>query len=206
MEYETGNTVEADQFLDRSIEIALSSPRGHSFEYAMSAGAVAMASLISGDVSKLPDAEETARVVLKTDIAMSFIKMFARITLAAAAIARGDGTGAATMYEHLLPLQKWYPFLISGDRMLGMTALAMDDSSRAEGHFQDAISFSGKAGYRPQEGWSLHEYSRLLLDRNDPGDRENATELQDKAIAIATELGMQPLLERVLAQREILKA
>jgi hypothetical protein len=30
-------------------------------------------------------------------------------------------------------------------------------------------------------------------------------ELQDEAIAIATELGMKPLLERVLAQREILK-
>ncbi len=29
---------------------------------------------------------------------------------------------------------------------------------------------------------------------------------RDEAIAIATELGMQPLLERVLAQREILNA
>ncbi|MCH7738657.1 MAG: hypothetical protein IIC93_00745 [Chloroflexi bacterium] len=29
---------------------------------------------------------------------------------------------------------------------------------------------------------------------------------QDEAIAIAQELGMRPLLERVLAQREILKA
>ena len=45
-----------------------------------------------------------------------------------------------------------------------------------------------------------------LLDRDGTGDRERATELQDEAIAIAQELGMQPLLERVLAQREILKA
>jgi len=30
-------------------------------------------------------------------------------------------------------------------------------------------------------------------------------ELQDEAIAIATELGMKPLLARVLAHREILK-
>ena len=48
--------------------------------------------------------------------------------------------------------------------------------------------------------------AEVLLERDAPGDRERATELQDEAIAIATELGMKPLLERVLAQREILKA
>ena len=206
MEYETGNTVEGGQFLDRSIEIASSSSKGQSFEYAITSATVAIASSISGDDSRLPFAEESARDVLSTDIATPFVKMFARITLATAAIARGDVSGAATMYEHFLPLRKRHPFIVSGDRMLGMTALAMGDSSRAEGHFLDAISFSGKAGYRPQQGWSLHEYSGLLLDRNAPGDREKAIELQDEAIAIATELGMQPLLERVLAQREILKA
>ena len=39
-----------------------------------------------------------------------------------------------------------------------------------------------------------------------PGDREKAVELQDEAIAIAQELGMKPLLERVPAKRELLKA
>ena len=34
---------------------------------------------------------------------------------------------------------------------------------------------------------------------------DQVAELQDEAIAIATELGMKPLRERVLAQREILK-
>ena len=34
---------------------------------------------------------------------------------------------------------------------------------------------------------------------------DQVAELQDEAIAIAIELGMKPLLERVLAQREILK-
>jgi len=36
--------------------------------------------------------------------------------------------------------------------------------------------------------------------------RDKITELQDETIAIAAELGMKPLLERVPAQREILKA
>ncbi len=46
----------------------------------------------------------------------------------------------------------------------------------------------------------------MLLDLDGPADRQKATELQDEAIAITQDLGMQPLLERVLAQREILKA
>lgn len=35
---------------------------------------------------------------------------------------------------------------------------------------------------------------------------EVPVELQDEAISMATELGMKPLLERVLAKREILEA
>ncbi len=46
----------------------------------------------------------------------------------------------------------------------------------------------------------------MRLDRDEPGDREKAIELQDEALAIARELGMRPLTERILAQREILNA
>ena len=45
----------------------------------------------------------------------------------------------------------------------------------------------------------------MLFGIHEPGDSEKVTELQDEAVAIATE-GMKPLLERVLAQRENLKA
>jgi hypothetical protein len=36
--------------------------------------------------------------------------------------------------------------------------------------------------------------------------RARAVALQDEALGIARELGMRPLMERVLARREILKA
>ncbi len=45
------------------------------------------------------------------------------------------------------------------------------------------------------------DYGNLLLERDSLGDSEKAVELQDEAISIATELGMKPLLERVLAKR-----
>ena len=54
--------------------------------------------------------------------------------------------------------------------------------------------------------WTCADYAETLLRRVAPGDREKAIELQDEAISIARELGMKPLLERVLAKREILKA
>ncbi len=45
-----------------------------------------------------------------------------------------------------------------------------------------------------------------LLQRNEPGDREKAVSLLEESLAISSELGMRPLMERVLSRREILKA
>ena len=72
--------------------------------------------------------------------------------------------------------------------------------------FEVGIDFERAAGFKPDLAFSLAFYAGMLIDRDKPGDREKVTELQDEAIAIATDLGMKPLLERVLAQREILKA
>jgi len=46
----------------------------------------------------------------------------------------------------------------------------------------------------------------MLLERDAEGEREKATELQDEALAAAREMGIQPLVEQILAQREILRA
>ncbi len=42
--------------------------------------------------------------------------------------------------------------------------------------------------------------------RTESGDRELAMSLLDESLAISSELGMRPLMERVLSRREILKA
>ena len=47
--------------------------------------------------------------------------------------------------------------------------------------------------------WMLHE-------RNNAGDRNKALIDLRESLAISTELGMRPLMGRVLARREILKA
>ena len=73
-------------------------------------------------------------------------------------------------------------------------------------HFEDSMAFCRKAGYRPELAWTCCEYADTLLQRNEPGDREKAMSLLDKSLAISSELGMRPLMERVLSRRDILKA
>ena len=92
------------------------------------------------------------------------------------------------------------------DRALGYLAWKTGQSPQAVGHYSDAIDFCRSGGYRVELAWSLAEYSEMLIEGNVRDDRDKATELQDEALAIAQELGMKPLLERVLAQREILRA
>ncbi len=79
------------------------------------------------------------------------------------------------------------------------------------GHFEDALAFCRKAGYRPELAWSLCDYADMLTERASTGsaqadDSDKATGMLDESLAISTELGMRPLMERVLSRREILKA
>ena len=76
----------------------------------------------------------------------------------------------------------------------------------AQTHFEDAIAFCRKAGYRPELAWSLFDYADMLLERKSVGDKDKAVAMLDESLAISTELGMRPLMERVLSRREILKA
>ena len=46
----------------------------------------------------------------------------------------------------------------------------------------------------------------LLRERDNSGDREQAVALYDESLQIAKEVGMRPLMERVLSRKEILGA
>ncbi len=69
-----------------------------------------------------------------------------------------------------------------------------------------AQSFCWKVGYRPELAWTCCDYTDTLLQRNEPGNREKALSLLDESLAISSELGMRPLVERLLSRRDILGA
>ncbi len=95
--------------------------------------------------------------------------------------------------------------MLAIDRLLGLLSHTMDDLDQATEHFEDALLFC-RAGYRVELAWTCCDYADMLLQRNGDGDRAKAMSLLDESLAISSELGMRPLMERVLSRREILKA
>ena len=58
----------------------------------------------------------------------------------------------------------------------------------------------------PDLAWTSYDYADTLLQRNESGDRAKRLSLLDESLAISSELGMRPLMERVLSRRDMLKA
>ena len=67
------------------------------------------------------------------------------------------------------------------------------------------LALCRKAGFLSELA-TCCDYADMLLERDDEGEKSKATSLLDESLAISSELGMRPLMERVLSRREILKA
>ncbi len=132
----------------------------------------------------------------------------ARAVLGLAAALRGEVACAGEQYQFL---QQYRGIVLPGilrsvDRLLGLLAQTMVNLDQSAEHFEDALTFCRRAGYRPELAWTCCDYADTLLQRSEPGDRWKATSLLDESLAISSELGMRPLIERVLSRREILRA
>jgi len=127
-----------------------------------------------------------------------FVSRYARLGLGLMAVLRRDVEAAREQYASLGSAAGAYS-LISGDRVLGLLAQTIGDLDQAVAHFEEALAFCRKAGYRPELAWSCHDYADLLLERNKTGDRARAIDLLDESISTSGELGMQPLSVRSAA-------
>ena len=96
--------------------------------------------------------------------------------------------------------------LSSVDRLLGLLSQIMRELHQSTEHFEDALAFCRKAGYRPELAWTCCDYADMLRERDSEGDQAKAITLLDESLAISSELGMRPLMERVLSRREVLGA
>ena len=75
-------------------------------------------------------------------------------------------------------------------RYLGILAATTSRWEEAAGHFEHAIAMNAKMGARPALAHTQHDYARMLLARDQRGDREKALELIRGAVSIYQELGM----------------
>ena len=100
----------------------------------------------------------------------------------------------------------------SVDRLLGLLSQTTGDLNQAMAHFEDALAFCGNAGYRPELAWSCCDYADAMLDPTVSSrqttweSRPNAISLLDESLAISSELGMRPLMERVTERLERIQA
>ena len=94
----------------------------------------------------------------------------------------------------------------SVDRLLGLLAQTLGNLDESAVHFEDALSFSRKAGYPPELAWTCCDYAGMLKERDGDGDRVKAGSLLDESLSISNELDMRPLMERVQIRLDIPRA
>jgi DNA-binding CsgD family transcriptional regulator len=129
--------------------------------------------------------------------------MFAKAGLALLAVLKGDQPAAEELYDYLLEQRGTMVWTLSSiDRLLGLLSQTMNESEQATAHFDDALAFCRKAGYRPELAWTCRDYAALLLPLGGQGGRERAASLLDEGLLIADELGMVPLMDKVAALQE----
>ena len=162
---------------------------------------------IPGIPDRLQIAETAAEAALSEQSVAPLVAMVAKAGLALLAVQKGDQSAAEEHYAYLQEQRgTMIATVMSVDRLLGLLSETMGDLAQAAAHFEDALAFCRRAGCRPEFAWTCCDYADALRERDGEGDRAKAVSLLDKSLAISSELGMRPLMERVLSRREILGA
>ncbi len=118
-----------------------------------------------------------------------------------------DTSRAPIIYELMLPYadRNLTSFHIvafgSAATSLGKLATLMERFDAAADHFEHALRFNDRIGARPWLADTQYEYARMLLRRNQPGDREYAARLLLLAAATAETIGSVRLTSKVAALR-----
>ncbi len=209
LEYELGDFSQGQIYLERLLEVVQLTAPGPTLEHSLLALMIPAVARITGIASRFDVDDAAAETILSSPSVTPIITTFARTGLALMAVQRGDAVAAQKQYTALEPSRGIEVTVILGIQpkgLLGLLARTMGNLDQAVDHFDDSLAFCRKAGYRPALAWTCCDYADTLLQRGAPGDRENAMSLLDESLSISSELGMRPLMERVLSRREILGA
>ena len=213
LECEVGELDKGQVYLEQVLErMRLSPPDQQPLDHAYPAMLIPLVANITGVDDLLGVAEEAAQNALASPSVNPNVTTRARAGLALLAVQRGDVAAAGEQYAALQSargIMLWWS--ISGDRLLGILSQTMGNMDQATAHFEDALAFCRKAGYRPELAWSCCDYADLLMVaarhavplRSDPA---KAIALLEESLSIATDLGMRPLMERVTERLERIQA
>jgi hypothetical protein len=204
LEYELGEYHRGEVYLERFLEPIPLRPGGL---VGSTAAVIPLIARITGALDRLDVSARCAEILVSSPLTNPFFANLARAGLGLMAVLHHDAASCAEHYANLDTVRGiLIYFCISGDRLLGLLSHTMDNLDQASQHFEDALGFCRKAGYRPELAWTCCDYADTLLARHQPGDRQRAMSLLDECLRITRELGMRPLMERALSRREILRA
>ena len=159
---------------------------------------------VTGRAEGLAAAQAASETLLSSPSTPLLLATMARTGLALLAVIADDVPAAREQYAGLESQRgTMVPNCAACcvDRVLGLLAQTMGNLDQAAAHFKDALAFCRKAGYRPELAWTCCDYADLLRERDGEGDRAKAMSLLDESLVISSELGMRPLMERVLSRR-----
>ena len=204
LEYELGDRDEGAAYLARLMEVARSVPPPAPLaEQVRVAWLLPWVCRIADSEQGLELAEAAAERLLALPRLVPVFAMLARSGLGLIAAQRNDATTASALYSALESQRGTASFLhrLASDRLLGLLAATCGRVDTALAHFADGLAFCDRSGYRPEYAWTAYDYASTLCKRGRPDDNRRAAELLDEARAIAVELGMRALCERILNQR-----
>jgi len=203
LEYETGETSQGEVYFESLADVMRRPGPGRSIAAVRVAMAIPAIAWITGVPGNWEMAEAAAESVLSERNVIPFNALYAKTGLALLAIQKGNQSAAAEQYAYLLEQRSRMVMTVSSvDRLLGLVSNTMNNQDRAETHFNDALGFCRKAGYRPELAWTCRDYAAFLLQLGGMGERERAATLLDEGLIIADELGMAPLMNHVAALQE----
>jgi tetratricopeptide (TPR) repeat protein len=113
-----------------------------------------------------------------------------------------DVDAAEELYPLLLPyaglaaVDVGEGFAGSASRYLGLLASTTSRWDDAARHFEDALAMNERMGARPWLAHTQHDFARMLIARDAPGDREHAHDLLAAAAATYRELRMDTYAAR----------
>jgi len=175
--------------------------------------AMAAIARITGVPDRLEIAEAAAESYFSEQSVAPGLAMWAKVGMALLAVQKGDQSAAEEHYAYLQGQRGTMILMVSSaDRLLGLLSQTMGNLDQAMAHFEDALAFCRKAGYRPELAWSCCDYADAMLDptvssrRTNWESRQKAISLLDQSLAISSELGMRPLMERVTERLERIQA
>jgi tetratricopeptide (TPR) repeat protein len=206
LDCETGELLLFKEHLDNFLNAVRLLPPGPTIDYGFVPMIVGTILRTTNRGDQLQIALEAADAVLLSDSATPAVVMQARIGLGLLAAEGCEGVVAKELYSGLKSVAGFAIREIVVDRVLGLLAATLGNLHQSTAHFEDALAFCRKAGYRPELAWTCCDYADMLKERDADCDRAKAISLLDESLAISSELGMRPLMERVLSRREILKA